>query len=932
MSRIEALVRTNVALVDELQQRYLVDPDTLTPDWRAFFAGLELAEELGDDTAGSRTTSAPSETTTGSPELLALIQAFRSCGHLAADLDPLGRSITEHALLEPSRYGITPERLDEQVELDAFAGFDSGSVGELVAALQQTYCGPIGVEYNGIAEPEPRRFLEQRFERCRGLIPLTSGENERLLSELVRTDVFEEYLQRTYPGAKRFSLEGGCSLVPFLRETIRCCLADQVETVVFGMTHRGRLNVLAQVLGKPLEYILGEFEGSPLPKEVAGYGDVKYHQGYSSDWIDGDDEKIHLTLAFNPSHLEAIGPVVEGIVRAKQDHLGDSARQKVVPVLVHGDAAFMGQGVVAETFNLSGLPGFTTGGTIHVIVNNQVGFTTDPCLSRSTRHASDVARVVRAPVLHVNGDHPAAVVTCARIATEFRQRFNRDVIIDINCYRRRGHNETDDATFTQPVQGRLITDHETESRLFAQRLEADGQDGEWLRSQLESAYVDELERAREAGTQLPNQHVDQLRGLWSGLSRAGSDWSAETAVERDVLETVARRFVEVPEGFAWHRTLKRLMEKRAAMVLDDGGLDWGAAESLALGSLLHDGTGVRLTGQDVGRGTFGQRHVTYVDQQTGERHRPLEGLATGDATLQVHESPLSEEACLGFEYGFSIADPWTLTLWEAQFGDFANGAQIVIDQLLAPGEFKWARMCGLVLLLPHGYEGQGPEHSSARPERFLELCAEENLQVASPTTPAQYFHLLRAQAKRSFRRPLVVLSPKSLLRHARARSTVTELVEGHFEPVLTEPDLRTDEVERVLLCSGRVSVPLAEALDALPEDRRARLGLVRLERLYPFPHEELASVLASLPRLTELCWVQEEPENMGAWRQLRHRFEGVLPEGVTLTLASRPEAAVTATGSFEQHRQEEDALLDRAVNGIGSTSEESRSTRKVAAL
>jgi 2-oxoglutarate dehydrogenase E1 component len=878
-------------------QAYREDPESVAPDLAGHFRALEQARS------------------DSGIQIYDVIHSYRQFGHMVADIDPLGRSQRHHPYLELGQFDIGPDQLDQLVSCDGFYGADQAPVREILAILQETYCGPVGVEYMDVADVEQRDWLQTRMEPVRNRPHLGLDRRRRILRDLIQADTFEEQLHRMYPGAKRFSLEGGTTLITLLKTLIAEAAEDSVEQMVIGMAHRGRLNVLANVLGKPLDYILAEFEGRPLPTEFQDYGDVKYHMGYSSDWLHLNGRRLHLSLAFNPSHLEVVGPVVEGIVRAKQDHLGDVDRRRVIPVLLHGDAAFAGQGVVAETLLLGGLPGYTTGGTVHVIVNNQVGFTTSPEESRATRYASDLAQSVRAPVFHVNADHPEAVYYIAVLALAWRQRFHTDVVIDLVCFRRHGHNELDDASFTQPVMSRLIEQHESVSRVYAAKLVLGDKLSRDEVSAMVEEYRAEMVAARQRAQAMARQVTQRLGGVWQGLSPAGSNWNAETGVPRADLEEIARALIRVPEGFTWHPRLQRLMTARAGAILEDGPLDWGACEALAFGSLLCEGRRVRLSGQDASRGTFGHRHATYADRETGERYVPLDHIAPHQAHFEVVNSPLSEEAVLGFEYGYSSADPWTLVLWEAQFGDFANGAQIVIDQLLASAEYKWGRMCGLVLLLPHGYEGQGPEHSSARPERFLELCAENNMQVVNLTSPAQLFHALRQQLRRDFRKPLVVMSPKSLLRHPMAVSRVSDLMEGRFQRVIDDPTITEQgraAARRVLVSSGKVYYRLLEERQRRGLDP-ADAPLIRLEQLYPYPLDEIRPLLASYASAERVVWVQEEPRNMGAWRNLLHRLEASLPAGVPLQYAGRDSRAVPATGSFDVHQQEENAILDAAL-------------------
>jgi 2-oxoglutarate dehydrogenase E1 component len=749
------------------------------------------------------------------------------------------------------------------------------------------------------------------MEPSRNRPRLSAEDRVRVLDRLIATETFEQFLHTSYVGQKRFSLEGGEALIPLLDTVVEDAAAQGVEELVMGMPHRGRLNVLAHILRKPYELILAEFEGSFLPWETQGDGDVKYHLGYSHDHVSGGSRRIHLSMTSNPSHLEAVNAVVEGIVRAKQHQRSADEGRAVLPVLLHGDAALLGQGSVYETLMLSRLPGFTTRGTIHVIVNNQIGFTTAPGDYRFTRYPSDLAGVVEAPVFHVNGDDPEAAVQAARLAVDFRQTFETDVFIDFVCYRRHGHNEMDDPTFTQPALYRAISRHPSVADLYRERLTADGiveaphaeQTRESIKTELRAA----LAAARE---RMPQQKVFAFGGLWKGLSWAGEDWSAATAVPAERLHAIADAVRSLPPGFTPHKRLPALLEARHAMVERGEGIDWGCAETLAYGSLLLEGTPVRLSGQDSIRGTFSHRHAMLFDAGTGAPYVPLNQLAPDQAPIELVNSPLSEMGVLGFEYGMSSADPRRLILWEAQFGDFVNDAQVIVDQFLASAESKWQRQSGLVLLLPHGYEGQGPEHSSARLERFLQLCAEGNMQVVNCSTPAQFFHVLRRQMHRPFRKPLIVMTPKSLLRHRRAVSRLDDLAQGAFQPVLGDPHrLEPETVRRVLLCSGK----LFYALEKGREERDWEgIAIVRLEQLYPFPAADLAEAVGRYPRAVDYCWAQEEPANQGAWSFVRWRIEEALG-GRRPRYIGRAEAASPATGSYKIHESEEQAIVEQAL-------------------
>jgi 2-oxoglutarate dehydrogenase E1 component len=923
MGSIDLATLANADYVDEQYRRWRNDPSSVDERWALFFTGFEFAGNGGN---GARAAHAEASAEPAAEPVIGvydLVHSYREAGHLAAHLNPLSAkpSPDDHPLLEPSEFGFGEADFDRVIQCGSFRGLRRATLRELIARLQTTYCGTLGVEYMDIQDREQRRWLQERMEPSSNDPRLSAEQRREILARLIAAEGFEQFLQVRYPTAKRFSLEGGEALIPLLDTMVEEGGALGVDEMVIGMPHRGRLNVLVNVLHKPHEMVLSEFEGALLAREATGDGDVKYHLGYSQDHMTHAGRKVHLSLQPNPSHLEAVNPIVEGVSRAKQVHLGDTGRGRVVPVLMHGDAAFTGQGVVAETLWLSELPGYRTGGTIHIIVNNQIGFTTPPEHYRFTPYPSDVAKIIQAPVFHVNGDDPEAAVQAARLAVGFRQQFRKDVIIDLVCYRRHGHNELDDPTFTQPVMYKQIAAHPTTLALYRDRLVAEGvltaeafdEQAAEFRSLLDDAQA----YARDF---MPRQQIFAFGGLWKGLGWAGEDRSAETAVALPVLEEVAAAFTRYPAGFTPHPKVAKVMEARAAAVREGGQLDWGGAEALALGSLVIEGTPVRMSGQDTPRGTFSHRHAVLHDIENGATHTPLEHVRAGQARFQILDSMLSENAVLGFEFGFSMADPRTLVLWEAQFGDFANGAQVVIDQFIASSESKWQRMSGLVLLLPHGYEGQGPEHSSARLERFLQLAADDNWQVIYPTTPAQYFHALRRQLHRAFRKPLVVMSPKSLLRHKLAVSPLADLVGGGFRTVIDDvavggvPEagvtVERSEATRLLLCTGKIYYTL---LAGRRERERNGVALARVEELHPFPQRELSALFAAYPKAQQVYWVQEEPENMGAWRFVAEGLQRILPQGRTLSYVGRRAAASPATGSFKVHQAEEADLVNRAL-------------------
>ncbi|HKH29007.1 MAG TPA: 2-oxoglutarate dehydrogenase E1 component [Sphingomicrobium sp.] len=848
-----------------------------------------------------------------------LIRTYRVRGHLAAKLDPLGLHRQElPADLTPEYHGFGPNDLDRPIWIGGALGFERATVREIVAVLQANYCGTIGVEYMHINDLEERRFIQERIEGKNAEIQFTPEGKQAILAKVIEAEQWEKFLARKYVGTKRFGLDGGESAVPALEAVIKYGGQYGIEEVDVGMAHRGRLNVLSNVMGKPYRAIFHEFAGGATnPADVGGSGDVKYHLGTSSD-REFDGNKVHLSLLPNPSHLEAVDPVVLGKARAIMTLKGDKHGKKVLPVLLHGDAAFAGQGIVAECLALSGLPGYGTGGTIHFIINNQVGFTTSPQFARSSPYPSDMAKSVQAPILHVNADDPEAVTFCSKLAIEFRQAFGRDIVIDMWCYRRFGHNEGDEPSFTQPQMYAAIRKHPAISEVYAQRLIEDGViDRAWV-DQHTKAYIAHLEEEFQAGASyLPNK-ADWFEGRWSGLKLPGEPVlgrrNVATAVSEEELRRVGEVLTTVPEGVKVHKTLQRVIDAKRAMFESGGGFDWATAEALAFGTLLAEGHNIRLSGQDSGRGTFSQRHAVWVDQESGEKFIPLTHVDGG--RFEVRDSPLSEFGVLGFEYGYSLADPRTLVCWEAQFGDFANGAQTIIDQFIASGEAKWLRASGLVMLLPHGFEGQGPEHSSARLERYLQLCAEDNLQVANCTTPANYFHLLRRQLLRDFRKPLIMMTPKSLLRHKLAVSKIEDFIgDSHFRRIVS--DLRPPqegETKRLVLCTGKLAYELMDARNAAGD---ASTEVIRIEQLYPFPSEPLVKRLRAMPKLETLVWSQEEPKNNGAWFFVEDLLERSLADagftGMRPVYAGRESSASPATGLAKRHAAEQANLIASAL-------------------
>ena len=903
---LEHIARANPTYVEELYHQYRRDPDSVPDEWALVFIGYEFGLNATD--------AAPRTDRDGNPPgVLDLVHSYREFGHLIADIDPLGRRAREHPLLELEQFGLRETDLEREVA-SPFYGLELAELGEVLDALHTTYCGTLGVEFMHIEDPERREWLLERMEPIRNRPERTPDERRQLLDQLVATNGFERFLHSHYRGAKRFSLEGGEALVPLLDSLIERAGTQGTDEIVMGMPHRGRLNVLAHVLKKPYELILAEFEG------LQENEDVKYHMGYTRDYTTRGGHGMHLKLAHNPSHLEAVDPVVLGQVRAKQHARERQNRDSVVPVLMHGDAAFAAQGIVYETIQLSGLEGFTTGGAVHVIINNQLGFTTRTEDARSTRYASDIAKMVGAPIFHVNADDPEAVVWAAELALDFRHRFKSDVVVNFLCYRQYGHNELDDPSFTQPSMYGFIDDHPNVTDLYAEQLAQAGviesQDLQAMRDRVRAHLEGRLECARDEGC-VETEEVP-FRRLWTGLGPAGDDWSAQTRVDAETLTTIGDRLSELPEAFTPHRRIPKMFNQIRDLVREGENLHWAIGETLAYGSLLLENIPVRLCGQDSERGTFSHRHAVLYDAETNERYVPLNDLSTQQAEMEVVNSPLSEQGVLGFEYGLSSSDPHRLVIWEAQYGDFANGAQVIIDQFITSSEAKWDRQSGLVMLLPHGYEGQGPEHSSARLERFLQLAGKNNIQVAHPTTPAQMFHLLRRQMHRDFRKPLIVMTPKSLLRHKRAVSALDEFTERDFQSVLT--DTHASSPQRVLLCSGKVYYTLLEAREERELDDE--VALVRVEQLYPFPQAELSEALSGYSDDVDVAWVQEEPQNQGAWRFMQTRLPLVLGDEAEVRYIGRPEAATPATGNYKTHKREEERFVDEAFAGLAASTED----------
>jgi 2-oxoglutarate dehydrogenase E1 component len=861
---------------------------------------------------------------------LMIIRAYRIRGHLIADIDPLGmRDQTPHPELDPKSYGFTDADMDRPIFIDKVLGLDIATMRQIMAIVKRTYCGTFALQYMHISNPEEAGWLKERIEGYDKEITFTREGRKAILNKLVEAEGFEKFLHVKYMGTKRFGLDGGEALIPAMEQVIKRGGNLGVKEIVVGMPHRGRLSVLANVMAKPYRAIFNEFQGGSFkPEDVDGSGDVKYHLGASSD-REFDGNSVHLSLTANPSHLEAVNPVVLGKVRAKQDQFGDAARTSVMPILLHGDAAFAGQGVVAECFALSGLRGHRTGGTMHIVVNNQIGFTTAPHFSRSSPYPTDNALVVEAPIFHVNGDDPEAVVHAAKVATEFRQKFRKDVVLDIFCYRRFGHNEGDEPMFTNPVMYKTIKKHKTTLTLYTERLVKDGLIPEGEIEDMKAAFQAHLNEEFEVGKDYKPNKADWLDGRWSHLDKQKDDYDrGQTSIKPDTMAEIGKSLASVPEGFPVHKTVGRLLDTRGKMFETGTGFDWATAEALAFGSLLTEGYPVRLSGQDVTRGTFSQRHSGIINQNTEERYYPLNNIRAGQSQYEVIDSALSEYAVLGFEYGYSMAEPNALTLWEAQFGDFANGAQIMFDQFISSGESKWLRMSGLTVLLPHGFEGQGPEHSSARLERFLQMCGGDNWIVANCTTPANYFHILRRQLHRTFRKPLILMTPKSLLRHKLAISDAEDFVDGSsFHRVLwddaekghSDTTLKKDkDIKRVVMCSGKVYYDLLEERDARSIDD---VYLLRIEQFYPFPAHSLIKELERF-KGAEMVWCQEEPKNQGAWSFIEPNIEWTLTrikaKHTRPTYAGRAASASPATGLASQHKSQQAALVNAALSMEGN--------------
>ena len=919
------LAGANATYVEELYELYLSDPDLVSDEWRSVFEELpvqaseaveqphsrvrEYFRRLAQETKHYSVQVSDPDVDAKQVKVLQLINAYRFRGHQAANLDPLGLWKRDTvAELDPSFHTLTEEDLNETFNVGSYAiGQETMVLKDLYKSLKQTYCGSIGAEYMHMTNTEQKRWIQQRLESVSGQPSFNKEEKQAFLEELTAAEGLERYLGAKFPGAKRFSLEGGDALIPMTKEIIRHAGGQGMREVVIGMAHRGRLNMLVNVLGKKPQDLFDEFAGKH--DETWGTGDVKYHQGFSADFATPGGD-VHLALAFNPSHLEIVNPVVIGSVRARQDRLDDKDGSSVLPITIHGDSAIAGQGVVQETFNMSQARGFCVGGTVRIVVNNQVGFTTsNPRDTRSTMYCTDIAKMVQAPIFHVNADDPEAVAFVARLALDYRNTFKRDVVIDLVCYRRHGHNEADEPNATQPLMYQKIKKHPTPRKLYADILMERGEFGIDTATQLVNEYRDALDHGEVVVKEWRPMALHSVD--WSPY--IGHDWNIDWNSQIDIerLKELGTKLCQYPDSHKLQSRVNKLYNDRTAMINGEKQVDWGMAETLAYATLVDDGKRIRISGQDSGRGTFFHRHSVLHNQTDASTYVPLANIHDKQGPFQVFDSVLSEEAVLAFEYGYATAEPSGLTLWEAQFGDFANGAQVVIDQFISSGEQKWARLCGLTMLLPHGYEGQGPEHSSARLERYLQLCAEQNMQVVVPSTPAQVYHMIRRQVVRPMRRPLIVMSPKSLLRHPLCTSSLEDLAEGTFQPAIAEiDDIKPESVKRVVFCSGKVYFDLLEQRRKNEQDD---VAIVRIEQLYPFPLEEVQAAIAQYTNVEDYVWCQEEPQNQGAWYSSQHNFRAAIPAGADLKYAGRPASASPAVGYMSVHLKQQKALIEDAL-------------------
>lgn len=930
----------NAAWLESYYEQYLEDPESVDANWRAFFRGVQGGEivtevphspivarfeRLGRERRASAPAGAEAQLQQAEKQeaVLRLINYHRVRGHQVANLDPLGLSPRMQVPdLDPGFHGLSDADMDTEFSTGTLAVDDRMTLRDILRVLRSVYTETIGAEYMYLTETAEKRWIQQRLEGDAFAPKISVDRKKEVFQQLVAAEGLERYLHNKYVGQKRFSLEGGDALIPLMDEVMRGCTEAGVEELVIGMAHRGRLNVLVNILGKSPAELFAEFEGKFREEDLQRAGDVKYHMGFSTD-VEIGGRRLHLVLAFNPSHLEIVNPVVEGSVRARQTRRNDEKGTQIVPVLMHGDAAFAGQGVVMETLQLSQAKGYATGGTVHILINNQIGFTMPNPISaepgtetRTSRYATDIAKMLDAPVFHVNGDDPEAVVFVTRLAVDYRNRFHKDVIIDLCCYRRLGHNEADEPSVTSPQMYRTIKEHPTPMRVYSQRLQEEGTLSPDEADGYQKAYREGLDKGENVARTALGMVGNKYTINWSKYAEGRWDSSAETPVALKTLQNLWSRLEKLPEGFELNPRVSRVWGDRAKMAAGEMPVDWGFAETMAYATLVSEGFSVRLTGQDSRRGTFFHRHASLYDASTGERFTPLRHLSQERNAFLASDTLLSEVGVLGFEYGYSTTDPDCMVIWEAQFGDFANGAQVLIDQFISSGYAKWGRLCGLAMFLPHGYEGQGPEHSSARLERYLQLCANENMQVCVPSTPAQFFHMIRRQMKRSLRLPLIVMTPKSLLRHKLSVSTLEDLSDRGFLPLIGETgDIDAKKVKRIVFCSGKVYYDLVQKRD---EDGIKDVAIVRLEQLYPFPADAYAETIAGYPTAKEIVWCQEEPENQGAWYQIKHRLEQPLGKTHELLYATRPGSATTASGFPQVHKREQAAVVEAGLRGGAS--------------
>jgi len=903
----------NADYIDAQYQLWKTEPEKLSREWRLFFEGFELAAS-GGMTAEYADTEDQLER---QARVQALIDRYRDIGHLMACLDPLAACPTDHPLLNLAAFDLAPQDLDRKFSARGLGSSGRMLLREIIHALKETYCHSIGVEFMHLQDPDERQWLLNRMEPGRNRPQLTASEKRHILEKLYETALFEQFLNKKYVAVTRFSLEGADAVIPALSGLMAHVAPKGCREIILGMAHRGRLNVQAHILNRAYEEIFSEFESCYNPDDLFGAGDVKYHNGYLADIKTAGDQILRIFLMNNPSHLESVNPVVEGFVRARQDITADGDRSRVLPLLMHGDAAFAGQGIVAETLNMSQLEGYRTGGTIHIVINNQIGYTTLPKDARSTRYSTDVAKMLMIPVFHVHGEDPEALLHVFRLAGDYRWEFGKDVVIDVVCFRRYGHNEGDEPYFTQPLMYERIRQRPSLHEVYAERLLEEkivqSDDIETLDKTVSAALNTAYETVHNSECPFP---IPRFYQNWENFHGNYSHNSVKTGVAKETLNSLNYKLSEIPDGFALNPKLERLLNKRNQTVEQGYGIDWACAETLAFATLLTEGVPIRLSGQDSSRGTFSQRHSVFMDTVTGSRYTPLNNLDENQASFYVYDSLLSEIGVLGFEYGYSIAQPEGLVIWEAQFGDFVNNAQSIVDLFIVSGESKWQRLSGLVMLLPHGFEGLGPEHSSARLERFLQLCAGDNIQVCYPTTPAQYFHLLRRQVKSSFRKPLVIMTPKSLLRHPIAVSTLEELATGAFESVLDDT-AEVEDPKTVLLCSGKIYYELAARRRELDI---SNIAIIRVEQFYPFPQNRLKKLLRNFSGAKKWCWVQEEPQNMGGWQFMQPRLEGILKQNVTYI--GRMTSASPATGFSAIFKQQQSEIIRKAVGPLSSVKQE----------